>query len=204
MLSEIKDIAVGLSAVYAAFFAYKGINTWREELKGKSEYQLAKDTLRAVYKVREAFKYVRGPIIYAYEYPEEMTSPSGHLKPECRYEGTAYVYDNRWKRLHEAFLELEEYHLEAMVEWGSAHQDTIVPLRECRVKVQMAIQHLLSRYKDPDEPDWMSIDERKEQQGVLYYGGEKSKFDSFTPEINLAVMRFEDWLRPHISRDKNS
>jgi hypothetical protein len=38
-----KDILVGLSAVVAAFFAYRGLSAWRKELKGKSEY---KDKIR--------------------------------------------------------------------------------------------------------------------------------------------------------------
>jgi len=45
-----KDIIVAGSAASAAFFAYLGLSTWRKELKGKSEYQLAKDVLKSVYK----------------------------------------------------------------------------------------------------------------------------------------------------------
>lgn len=50
---------VALAAAFAAVSAYLGIRTWRAELKGKSEYELAKDLLKAVYKVREAFYHVR-------------------------------------------------------------------------------------------------------------------------------------------------
>jgi len=200
MISELKDIAVGFSALCAAYFAYQGLSTWRTELKGKSEYQIAKDVLRAVYKVREAFKHVRGPAIYQYEYPESMTDTSGHLKAEHRYEGNSHVYEQRWKVLHEAFVALEECHLEALVEWGSDYQDIIVPLRACRVNVQIAIQQLLSRYRNPQEKDWMNTEEKNRQQAVLYYGGNESKYDTFTPEIDSAVEKFEKWLRPYVSR----
>jgi hypothetical protein len=200
MISELKDIAVGLSALGAAYFAYQGLSTWRAELKGKSEYQIAKDVLRAVYKVREAFKHVRGPAIYQYEYPENMTDSHGHLKAEHRYKGNAYVYEQRWKVLHEAFATLEESFLEALVEWGSDYQDIIVPLRSCRVDVQIAIQQLLSSYRNSHENDWMDGEERKRHQAVLYYAGDGSKYDTFTPEIDSAVEKFEKWLRPYISR----
>jgi hypothetical protein len=106
--------------------------------------------------------------------------------------------------MHEAFVELEKLHLEAMVEWGSEYQDVIVPMRHCRAEVQIAIQHLLSRYQNPHEPDWMDKEEKKKQQAVLYYGGDDSKYDTYTPEINDAVTKFEEWLRPHISREKKS
>lgn len=101
-IGVIKDILIGLSAVAAAIFAYLGLNAWRKELKGKSEYQLAKDILKSVYKVREAFKHVRHIFIFQYEYPENMQGLHGHLKPEHDYEGTAHVYETRWKVMDEA------------------------------------------------------------------------------------------------------
>ena len=66
-ISAIKDVLIGLSALFAAIFAYMGLTTWRKELKGKSEYQIAKDVLKSVYRVRDAFKQVRHPAIYQYE-----------------------------------------------------------------------------------------------------------------------------------------
>jgi hypothetical protein len=81
-ISAWKDVVIGLSAASAAVFAYLGLSAWRRELKGKSEYELAKEVLKSVYKVREAFKHVRRPGIYQYEYPEEMRDHHGHLKKE--------------------------------------------------------------------------------------------------------------------------
>ncbi|MGD0653640.1 MAG: hypothetical protein ABSA16_04795 [Thermoguttaceae bacterium] len=54
-----KDIILAISALAAAFIAWRGLATWRKELKGKSEYEIAKQVLKAVYKVREAFKIAR-------------------------------------------------------------------------------------------------------------------------------------------------
>ena len=201
-LPIVRDIVVAVSAGGAAFIAYKGLDTWQKELKGKSEYQLAKDVLRSVYKVREAFKHVRHPAIFGYEYPKDMTDHTGHLKHECRYDGTTHVYEKRWEKMDEAFSELEEKNLEALVEWGSEHQDTIVPLRKCRGELLMAIQDMLGRYKNPHEKNWKNREEQSEERSVLYHAGEDSKYDKFTPEINSAVDLFEKWLRPHVSRSK--
>ena len=80
-LSALKDLAVAGAAVATAFFAYKGLSAWRSELKGKAEYQIAKDVLRAVYKVRDAFMVVRNPAIWQAEYPDEAFDDHGNLKP---------------------------------------------------------------------------------------------------------------------------
>ncbi|MDX1807899.1 MAG: hypothetical protein R3331_00030 [Sulfurospirillaceae bacterium] len=195
-----KDSLVGLSAVSAAIFAYLGLSAWKKELKGKAEYQLAKDVLKSVYKVREAFKHVRNPAIYQYEYPEDMTDYHGHLKREYKHEGTVYVYENRWKVMAEAFSELEEHHLNAQVEWGAEFQDTIVKLRSCRVELQITIQQLLERKKDAELDRMTTREQRAAERSVLYYGGEDSEYDKFTPEINQAIDKFEKWLRPHINK----
>ena len=195
-----KDIIVAGSAASAAFFAYLGLSTWRKELKGKSEYQLAKDVLKSVYKVREAFKHVRNPVIFQYEYPEEMTDRHGHLKQENRHEGTAHVYQERWKIMDEAFSELEGYHLDAQVEWGAEFQDVIKDLRSCRAELLVAIQRMLERMKDTYDKEVLSVDERAEERSVLYHLGGDSKHDKFTPDIDTAIEKFEKWLRPHIKK----
>ncbi|SMN17391.1 hypothetical protein CRYPA_1576 [uncultured Candidatus Thioglobus sp.] len=63
--------------------------------------------------------------------------------------------------MDEAFSELEEIYLEALVEWGSEFQNNIIDLRKCRGELLVAIQQLLSRYKDPDEENWMNEEEKK-------------------------------------------
>lgn len=194
------NVLVGLSAAAAAFLAYRGLSTWRAELKGKSEYQLAKDVLKSVYKVREAFKYVRHAAIYAYEYPEEMRDHHGGLMREHNYEGTKHVYEKRWERMVEAFNELEDHHLLAQVEWGSEFQDKIVKLRNCRVELLIAIEDLLEGKRDPQVARERDREETAKQRAVLYQMGAGSRHDTFTPQIDEAVKEFENWLRPHVKR----
>lgn len=200
-ISAAKDVLVGLPAVSAAVFAYLGLSAWRKELKGKAEYHLAKEVLKSVYRVREAFKHVRQAAIYQYEYPEDMADHHGHLKQEHDYEGTAHVNEKRWNVMVEAFQELEEHHLAAQVEWGPDFQDVIVKLRSCRVELMIAIQKMLERKKNPRDAQSNTPEERAEERSVLYYLGSDSEHDKFTPEIDQAVSDFEQWLRPHIKHN---
>ena len=198
-ISAIKEIIIGLSAVLATIFAYIGLNTWRKELKGKAEYQLAKDVLKSVYKVRDAFHHVRNPAIFAYEYPEEMRDYSGNLKPEKDYEGLHYVYEKRWEKMNEAFKELEEHHLNAQVEWGPEFQNVIINLRSCRAELLVEIQRMLDEKKNPRR---VIRDEESMEKtfSILYDRGSNKDFEKFTPKINAAVQESEVWLRPHIKK----
>lgn len=196
-ITAAKDVLLGAAAAATAIFAYLGLSAWRKELKGRSEYDLAKRVLKAVYRVREAFKIVRNPAIFQYEYPEEMRDFHGHLKREHDYEGTFRVYEKRWERMDESFKELEELHLEAQVEWGPEYQSVIVNLRRCRSELLLAIQQLLRRKKNPGEEPTKAV-ELAEERSVLYHIGGDTEQDKFTPKIDAAVHEFENWLRPHV------
>lgn len=201
-LPIIREFVIAGSAIFAAGVAYSGLNTWRTELKGKSEYQLAKEVIRAVYDVREAFKHVRNPAIYRYEYPEVSTDHTGTIKQGHEYEAYAHVYETRWKKMNEAFAELEERFLDALVEWGSEHQDTIKPLRVCRAQLQLAINDFLERKKYPEEPNWKNPEQRREEDSRLYYHGADTELGQFTSQIDEVIQLFDDWLRPYIDTNQ--
>ena len=57
-----RDITVSLSALGAALFAILGVNAWRRQLKGTTEYQIALRALKEVYAVRESVLEARGRV----------------------------------------------------------------------------------------------------------------------------------------------
>jgi hypothetical protein len=142
-----KNMVVAVAAASGAGVGIIGLKTWQRSLRGTSEYTRAKELLKAVYRVRNAFDHVRNPAIWQYEYPEDMVDVSGHLKREFQYEGAAHVYEERWKVLAEAFRDLENENLVAEVEWGTDVRSLIIPLRECRIELQLAIQDHLEAKK---------------------------------------------------------
>lgn len=197
-ITAIKDIVVAGAAATAAIMAYRGLNTWRKELKGRSEYQLAKDTLRTIYKIEDAFRSVRNPMIRPFEYPKELTDHTGGLKKEHKHEGTTQVYESRFKKMDQAFIELEENFLDALVEWGPENEEKIDPLRRCRAELIVNLQDLLRRYKYPHEKNWKDTDKRNREDDVIYDISKDGQ--GFTSEINDAVKIFDSWLRPVIAR----
>ena len=162
-LGDSKEQIISISAVIGVYIAFSGLRTWRKELKGKSEYQKAKDVLKAVYRVKDGFRAVRSPAIYSYEYPKEMCDDWGHLKREHQYEGTVHVYQTRFKILDDAFRELEEQNLDAQVEWGNEFEEVIKPLRLCRIELLLAVQDHLEEHKVGGMRE-STIEERKKRQ----------------------------------------
>lgn len=188
-----------IAAVFASTFAYIGLRTWRLQLKGSSEYTLAKDLLKTIYRVREGFKHVRNPAIFNYEYPKEMIDETGHLKRGSEADGTRHVYSERLKVLSEALISLEDRNLNAQVEWGADYARMIVAIRKCRNELLDAIRNLVEAKMPGGER--RTKPEMSQERSILYYLGEDHPdLDKFTPEINAAVSVYEAQLRPIISR----
>lgn len=45
----------------------------------------------------------------------------------------------------------------------------------------------------------MTREDSQKERAILYYHDD-SKYDSFTPKINAAILEFETKLRPHIGK----
>jgi hypothetical protein len=199
-LGDSKEQIVSISAVIGVFIAVSGLRTWRKELKGKSEYQKAKDVLKAVYRVRNGFMVVRSPWMDASEYPKECFDESGHFKEGSEFEAHLYAYQTRMKNLEEAFTELENQTLDAQVEWGKEFVGVIIPLRLCRHQLVVAIQNHLQTRKTYGGRE-LSPEEKKDIRPKLYYICEDDpNIDPFTTQINQAIEGFEKRLRPHVGR----
>jgi hypothetical protein len=198
-LGDSKEQIVSISALIGVFIAISGLRAWRKELKGKSEYEKAKEILKAVYLVRERFKTVRAVGINSYEYPGNLCDGlDGRLLPQFEYEGTSYAYQQRMKVLDESFNELEHKTLDAQVEWPNDFENVIAPMRFCRVRLMFAIYNFVESKRDKSRRI-LSQPEIDDLRLTLNYMGENVQDDTFTTQINNAVALYERKLRPHIN-----
>jgi hypothetical protein len=100
-LPIIKDIVTILATATAAIVAIIGLQTWKRQITGKAEYDLARRVLIASYKVRDAF--VENKLFFS-----ERDNPEESKKKHER--GIA--------KIDEAIANLNVELLEAKVVWG--------------------------------------------------------------------------------------
>ena len=58
----IKDIIIALAAITTAAVAIYGITSWRRELSGKANFEVARNLAKAIYLLRDEISYCRDPI----------------------------------------------------------------------------------------------------------------------------------------------
>jgi hypothetical protein len=201
-IAILRDVITGLAAAAGGTVAILGLRAWKKQLRGKTEYELARRYLRNVYRVRDLFRQVRSPIQTAEELQQAFrgtgAAPPDPNDAELNLKVEEILYDFRWKRLNEAFSDLEVELLEAEVSWGDNAAAAVHPLRQCRQKLYTATRRHLNRLS-ARRPQRLNASEIEELERIIYeiYTDNPSD-ESFTQEIGRAIELVEKFLKPHL------
>lgn len=108
-----KDIFSIIGTVGALIIGSLGLFTWRRQLRGTSEYELAKKAVLKAYEVQQSLQAVRNPMLYL---SKEEIEAGRRIEEEQR------IYNDRMTLLYEKWAELQTIRLEAKAIWSdSAH-----------------------------------------------------------------------------------
>jgi len=109
LISVIKDITTAIVAIIGVGVAIAGLSTWRKQIKGKTEYDLARRLLKSIYKIRDSIPAVRNPFQLAGEIEaalrESRIEPEGTLN-YANTKAIRAVYTMRWNKLRDSVIEL--------------------------------------------------------------------------------------------------
>lgn len=185
-------------AVTGVIVAILGLRTWRRQLRGRTEYELARRLLRAVYTVRDELAYVRGPFVSAGEIAAAVEE-AGLDADELEF-GDARAIDavraRRWKGLAKAMSNLQLEALEAEVLWGDAVVEQVGLLRQCVHQLQGAVNEYAEFARRPAPNDRAERERQVEIRRVIHGSGSES--DEFWTSVTEAVGSIERFLHPHL------
>ncbi len=202
IISGVSDVIVALCAVVTAGAAAIGLNTWKEKVKGSAEYDLAKQTLKNLYAVENAFRIVRNPTVWDHEYPEKYRVSGLQDQRIKKHEAMEYVYENRWKSLAAAFEALENTMYLVRAEWGTEQEDKIKSLRACKHMLNSALNNYLDSINKNTPPSRLEElkNEHKNISDTIYCTFDNKSEVKFEKDLRLAVHAFEIWLRPYVNK----
>ncbi len=181
-LQIIKEIIVTLAAASAAIIAFFGLKTWKKQMLGKTEYELSRRFLRAVFETRDAIYTVRHPFISIGEMRKALEEKGLSKKEQeekiSDRESDAAVYERRWESILKATSNLKVEALEAEVLWGGKEIDDILkPLYQHIGKLNANLQLYLSEDKYHDTHQQEKI------RDIIYGVREDSGENEFTKQI---------------------
>jgi hypothetical protein len=193
----IKDVCIAIGSVGALFVAYLGLRTWWRELKGKTEYDLARRIVTTAYKMRNAIQRVRNPFMSVSEYGN-ATKPE-KSPGEFKNEDIAKEYRARWDPVYHALVQLDEAAAEAEALWGPKINEAIKPLKECSKELLLNVNQHLMRCAIPSYREAMNQEQAQKIDSVIYSVDGPGK-DEFHRRLLEAVKRIEGMLKPHLLR----
>ena len=198
-INAIAGSATALAAMFGVFVAWRGLATWKHELAGRHEYELARRLAISVYKCQAKTKRVRNSYISPGEFAAALAARGVKLEDVAEDKRdltqTAAVYETRWAELVDARGSIDADLLEAAAVWGDDWLLLVEPLDTLHRKLYVAIRrHLRSR--DPGQAHRASP-ENEEQTDELIYEGLVEP-DKFSASYSQGVGGIAKRLRPHM------
>lgn len=194
-LEIVQRLVTTLAAGTGGVVAILGLRAWKEQLRGRSEYELARRLLRATLKVRDEIAYVRGPLIEAGEIAAAVEQDGSEVALDDP-EASELARLKRWRHLASAVSDVEVEALEGEVLWGSPIQDLVDDLRE-RVRSLRGASWEYGFLKQAEAPLQEAETNRmiELRRCIFGTGGDD---DEFAATVDAAVDGIETHLRKYL------
>jgi hypothetical protein len=184
-----KDIVTIIGTAGALSIGVAGLSTWRRQLRGASQYDVAKRAVLLTYQVQDALQGVRRPMLYLRK--EEIES-GRKIEEEQR------IYDERMRTLLEKWADLRTLSLEARVIWGQKAEEQFRPVKELIGELRAEIwMHfwLKGSFAAPgttvdNNPERVAANDK-----IVY---KMSEDDDFSKRIDAVVYQIENFFSARI------
>jgi len=191
----IKDVFTVLISAGVLLVAWKGLETWKAQIKGVKTYEIAYNLNYAILKLRNAIRHVRNPAIWpseSYKAVQYAKAKYPDKNPEeIEKDSGSYVYEMRWEEIKNASTEVDSHLLGAEVLWGKEILELMKPLNKKITELNIALQQKFN-------PD-LRTKSSTEIFNIVYEGGESSEKDTFSKEVNSAVQQITDYIKSKLS-----
>ena len=192
-VDAICSVVSTLAVLFGAVLAYWGVDNWRRQLKGTTEYQLALKILQSVYKIQDEAKATRSHASLSSESADRPKAE--HEDPEkTSLLDQQYVYVQRFTRVLAAERDLFGVELETAAAFGPKINDALKPLHGCVGSLWGAVKTYFPARLADTPPQDLSM---KDMMDDLY--GTAGPKDEFWNGMEKAVETAEQTFRPHLT-----
>jgi len=199
IITVMKDVLLGIAAATTATVAVIGLKSWSRELKGKAEFEVARNLIRATYKLRDELQNCRSPLIGAYEFPEGYQGTLGKSSPHEKAQAWAHVYKNRWAPVWSAIQEFDSHTLAAEALWGKEIRTRTDQLRQCVRELNAAIDAVISDEAGGGE-DFKRDSKFAKKMRSTVSASRDDEQNELSKKTATAIGAIEEQIRPHLRR----
>lgn len=199
-IAVFKDVVLAVAAFVGMLVAVSGLSTWNRQLKGSVEYELTRRLLKHTYRLREAIREVRYPLM-SYGPADDVEGAAPMNREQKEYQGMVNAYRERWAKVIAARDDLRTEILEGEVVWDDEIHTKFNPLFAMQSELSNEIQ-LYIEVSDPqirrDKRDEL-LDIRGGRRSVMYDMLGHAE-DPFSDEMKATIITIESYLKPHLKK----
>jgi len=199
IIAAAKDLFLAIAGATTATVAVIGLNNWNREVRGKATFEVARGLAKTTYKLRDALKSCRSPLIRGTEFPDEYNVAGPRKSSEQEAQAYAHIYANRWAPVWSALQEFDTHTLEAEAMWGSGIRTKTDELRKGVRELNVAIEAVVANAASGGEDFSTDREFGKKMRSTVAATPGDAK-NEFTVNLEAAVRGIEDELRPHLKR----
>ncbi|MBU6439547.1 MAG: hypothetical protein KGS28_04875 [Betaproteobacteria bacterium] len=136
-LSGLKDVFVAGAAAVTAGVAVIGLGSWKRDVNGRANFEVARALVRSTYKLANAIAEFRSPAQRRSGYPDWYQRQAVN-PPDVEAEALQFALRSRMRPLQEALQAFEANALEAEALWGRAVRVKTSALSSCVADIKTA------------------------------------------------------------------
>jgi hypothetical protein len=178
-----------------------GLSKWKQELKGKTDFDAARHLITATYKLRDQVQICRSPFYSAHEFPEDYKGGRGDHSSEEETRAWLHIYRNRWEPVWAALQEFDARTLEAEALWGQTVRARTDALRLCVKELNVAIDAVVADKAVRGE-NFKSDREFGRQMRSVVAASRDDQSNDLNQKLAKAITGIEDEVRPHLRRGR--
>lgn len=200
-LAEIKDVALTMAAISSIYVGISGLNTWKRQLHGNTEYAVAKNALITLYELREAIDLARD----RFQYYSPDLSPEEWDKLDDQKKQWLQIFEN-YKQRREKIAIAEQKFKACLIEmetvWGREFLEKTGSLSELINDLYFAISEhhlyiLKQAFKLPlDEKEFEKMKSHEE----ISFKSLRGDKDEYMNKLENSISDIENVLRPTIQK----
>lgn len=150
-ISAVSNVMLLIVTVAGLFIAAGALGTWREELRGTSRHQAAREIDVAAEAYRYAFYAARSPMYWASEFPKRTREEAAAVQEGRDWQGYDHIYTNRRKEMWPEVEKLARLRATAAAVFGREVADAVDALARTAIELQNYQQeHVEHKRVGPD------------------------------------------------------
>ncbi len=206
-LDDVNKITETLFFVITAGAAIYGLRTWRKELTGRANFDVAKKVVAGAYQIRDEIRNCQAAFITPDEWADRKPIP-GETDPQRNSAQTFYALGQRYNRVHDIVVQWYPYVVEAEALFGREARDLLDRLKLCVRKLRAAIEiYHRAEYRGYLDPA------KHEKYFNIIYGINDQEFpdlkdgdqpvndDGFQTSLVAALKDIDDFFVRHMRSD---